>query len=466
LGLQFGFPMGARSTSRSVRVAVAALVGALVVVASAAAAALERPSSGKPSVRSPLPPLPSATPGAARTIAPVTSGRRAKASRSTTRLRPVDGGPGYYGRFSNPLPTRPSYFPIGVWLECVNDRGDVKTDKDVGLNVYVVLCATGQSALNLARANGMRVIGDYEWPFAPGPGSETAGYHLGDELDMTMGPAGCAEVKRRKARLPTDRRLRHSNYGKGVLFWESRAEAACFVNAQDLVSTDAYWFSDNNICGESEGGRQRAVVKADDCHVAANYGWQVSRVRSFVSPARSKPVWAFVEVGHPAGQDDWPGITPPQIRAAVWHSIIAGARGIIYFNHSFGGPCQTQHALRERCYAAERAMVKSVNAQIKSLAPVLNAPFVTSRWRHSRSTRAMVKWHGGQFYVFAGSASTDSSAASFSMRCVGNAAATVIGENRKLAVRRGAFTDAFADGNTVHIYRIDDGSACGLKRRS
>jgi hypothetical protein len=207
-------------------------------------------------------------------------------------------------------------------------------------------------------------------------------------------------------------------------------------------------------------------VKANNCHVAANYGWQVNRVRSFVSPARSKPVWTFVEVGHPASENDWPSITPPQIRAAVWHSLIAGARGIIYFNHSFGGPCISHHALREPCYAAARKTVKSVNAQIRTLARVLNAPFVASGWRHSSTTKAMVKWHGGHFYVFAGAGGATGATGSFSIACVGNATANVLGEKRAIPVRKGSFTDAFVDGNAVHIYRIDGGSACGLKRRS
>jgi hypothetical protein len=365
------------------------------------------------------------------------------------------------------LPTRPSYFPIGVWLECVNDRQSVALDKDAGLNVYVVVCGTGQSALNLARRAGMRVINDYEWRFAPGPGAETAGYHLGDELDMTMGPAGCAEIKRRDRSMPADGRFRHSNYGKGVLFWHTDAEARCFVNAQDVVSTDVYWFSDNNVCGTSEGGRRRGVVKTNDCHVASNYGWQVTRVRRLVSPARSKPVWAFVELGHPFREDEWPSITPPQIRAAVWHSLIAGARGIIYFNHSFGGPCPSQHILREprRCnYGEVRATVRSVNRQIKQLAPVLNAPFVNSGWTHSRATRAMARWSRGHFYIFAGSAQNSASTGSFSIPCVGAARAKVVGENRTIPVRAGSFTDSFADGNTIHVYRIDGGSTCGLDK--
>ena len=221
---------------------------------------------------------------------------------------------------------------------------------------------------------------------------------------MTRGPAGCSETKRRNGTLRSDGRFRHSNYGKGVLFWQTNAEAACFVNAQDLVSTDAYWFTDNNLCGRSEGGGEPGVVKANNCHVAANYGWQINRVRSLVSPARSKPVWAFVEVGHPMSEDHWPSITPPQIRAAVWHSLIAGARGIIYFNHSFGGPCQTQHACGSR---ATRARVRRSRRRTgRSRRSPLSSTLPSSRLGggSSRATKAMVKWQGGHFYVFAGSA--------------------------------------------------------------
>ena len=119
--------------------------------------------------------------------------------------------------------------------------------------------------------------------------------------------------------------------------------------------------------------------------------------------------------------------------------------------------------LRERA-----GPVRATTPQVKALAPVLNAPFVTSRWRHSPGTKAMVKWQGGHFYVFAGSAEQrlDHRARS-PIPCVGNASATVLGErNRRSPVRRGRSADSFADGNAVHIYRIDGGSACGLKRRS
>ena len=64
--------------------------------------------------------------------------------------------------------------------------------------------------------------------------------------------------------------------------------------------------------------------------------------------------------------------------------------------------------------------------------------------------------------MIAGSAEMAASMGNFSLSCVGNATATVLGENRSLPVSAGSFSDSFADGNAVHIYRIDGGSTCGL----
>ena len=109
--------------------------------------------------------------------------------------------------------------------------------------------------------------------------------------------------------------------------------------------------------------------------------------------ATRKPVWKFVETGHPF-DDNMGGdrsIAPAEIRAAVWHSIIAGARGIIYFQHSFGGPCVgDHHTIRTNCEGT-RPMVTSVDAQIKSLAAVLNSPTVTAGFTGD-ARRASRRW--------------------------------------------------------------------------
>jgi hypothetical protein len=149
-------------------------------------------------------------------------------------LQRVDGGLRWYGRFSNPLPTAPSFFPIGVWFESVTSKADIAKDRRAGLNTYVVL--TSDSNLRLIESNGMRVIAQHgEWtPRAGARGARAiAGWELADEIDMQLGPQeGFEELQRLLAGLPADGRLRYNNYGKGVMFWETAAEAAPFVNAQ------------------------------------------------------------------------------------------------------------------------------------------------------------------------------------------------------------------------------------------
>ena len=150
---------------------------------------------------------------------------------------------------------------------------------------------------------------------------------------------------------------------------------------------------------------------------------------------RRHPIWNFVEVGWPWQEDPATQpqgyITPAEIRGAVWQSIIAGARGIIYFQHSFNGACKTHHALRQTgtaCYGAVIDMVRSVNAQIKSLAPVLNAPSVTRARPRARASGRWYKWHGGHFYVFAGNRDNARATGTWACRASANATAVQLGE--------------------------------------
>lgn len=396
-------------------------------------------------------------------------------------LQAVDGGVDYYASFSPALPTDPSFFPIAVWFESVTGARDVEQDRAAGLNTYVQL--TDDTSMALVRGAGMFAIGSRA---LAKPGAELVGYMVSDEVDMRFGPGwsgtnataqeepacsvsgeDCGYTVQRDllGRLPNDQRLRYSNYGKGVTFWETDAQARVFVNRfQDVVSADNYWFSDPNICGAGEGGRLfgdgTQELSATECRRASNYGATIDRVRSLVRPAGSKPVWAFVEVGHPFSEDDAPTIRPAEIRAAVWSSLIHGARGVIYFNHSFGGDCETQHALRERCYDAARDVVTDTNHEIRELAPVLNSPSVLGALRVRGAADAMVKWADGTYYVFAGATSDRARTVGFTLACTGDATATVLGEDRSVPVREGRFSDTFADADAVHLYRIEGGATC------
>ena len=368
-------------------------------------------------------------------------------------LTPVDGGTSFYGRFANTAGMdASSYFPIAVWGAYNQTQANRDLDAAAGINMYV--WAADSSFMDAIRADGrFKVVQDEG--NRSNVGTETIGWLLGDEWDMT-GQTCPGQVDAVKSSLPADGRLRYFNFGKGLAlppggsnFWSDATEQNCFANSVDVDSVDFYWFTD--------------PWQADFC-CAYKYGNNISAVRAAdASDGTRHPHWSFVETGSPWGPNDPApkrSITPAELRAAVWHSVIAGARGIVYFQHSFSGPCVgDHHTIRSNCEGT-RPMVTSVDAQLKALAPALNSPSVTSGFSATGSVRTLAKWDGSNFYVLAGA--TAATSASFSIPCVGNATATVVGEGRTLSVVNGSFTDSFTDGNAVHIYRVDGGSRCGL----
>ena len=390
----------------------------------------------------------------------------------TYSLREIDGGPNYYSQFINSLPSDPNFFPIGVWFESVTSQSDINLDKAAGLNTYVVI--TSSSNFNLIQSNGMYLIAQQDQLANNATVQATAeGLIIADEIDMTQGPGtGYATLESRISGLPAawDNHLLYNNYGKGVMFWETDAQAARFVNGtasfgpyQHIVSADTYWFTDPNIDAGSEGGRllnNGQPLTYDQTRLAANYGYTVDRMRYLDSlDGVLQPVWSFVEVGWPFTETAAQGaraIEPEEIQAAVWHSLIAGARGIVYFNHSFGGPDQTQHALRDPDYAEERAAVTETDALIQQLAPVLNSPFDDGFVSVNSSVRAAAQYYQGEHYVFAGATINGAATApdTFTLAGITNGTAIVINENRSIPIVNGQFSDTFADGNAIHIYHI------------
>jgi hypothetical protein len=428
--------------------------------------------------------------GAASAVSDVTA--RVQGSRGSPQLTQVDGGPLYYGKFAHGLPTGPGYFPIGAWFRSACDQAQIDAYVDFGMNLFVgvenpPLDEHGNPSpcganMPLVGAVGMKALVQInERHRFNNLGSETAGWLLDDEVDMRFGPGwdifspgpppactpdqdseGCGYSAMQYAndQTPSDGRVRYANYGKGVGWWETDEEAETFVNDfQRLVSIDAYWFTDPNERPPAQQGDVNRYGRA------ASYGWSVERMRDLDGmDGRRMPIWNFVETGWPFTESAEQGgrrILPAEARAAAWHSIIAGARGIIYFDHQFGGPC-TETVIRGECYPDTRGALKATNRQIKRLAPVLNSPSVTSGWSTNGPVTAMVKWYDGHLYVFAGSLENASSTGTFSMPCVRDATAVRLGEPGSVPVDDGSFSDTFADGNAIHIYRIDGGSACGL----
>lgn len=402
-------------------------------------------------------PTPTATPSPTPTATPTPSPTPTPQPGAPT-LRQLDGGATYNASHGLPAST----FPIAGWIRPAESAAQIATEKDFGMNTYVGVecpeCANEQAIRDAGLSAFM--LADERTRFND-IGSETVGWMLSDEQDMCCGPPGFAggngfDTLTAESNALPDQRSRYVNYGKGVLRWETDQEAQQFVNLPFLsfLSADLYWMTDPNERGDSKYG------------LPASYGWIIDRLRMLDGlDGQRKPTWAIVEDGWPFTEGASAGgrrILPDEARAAVLHSLIAGAQGLIYFDHNFG-PGTPGSTILGNGYADTRAVLETLNAQIQSLAPVLNSPSVTSQTTTSGAIRALWKWDGQHFYVFAGATGTANIVASIGLPCVGDATATVLGEGGGTRpVTAGTFTDSFADKNAAHVYRIDGGSRCGL----
>jgi hypothetical protein len=103
--------------------------------------------------------------------------------------------------------------------------------------------------------------------------------------------------------------------------------------------------------------------------------------------------------------------------------------------------------------------VTALNHQITELAPVLNSPTIAdavtvAAENQSVPLATMVKRQGGGTYLFAVGMREGATAASFTLKGLeGDTKVEVLGENRTLTARNGAFKDQFGSWD-VHLYRM------------
>jgi len=303
----------------------------------------------------------------------------------------------------------------------------------------------------------MNVIAQDEWTAAQlGSDPRVVGWFLSDECEM--GYSGCGDNEATQlatqaryaatARARNDGRFLQANFGNGVLgsFW-SPTTMGDQLSLVDVSSVDKYAYTSPDVRFEisrspfwSQGDSQRAIA----------YGWLQDRMETFTSPAGSKPNWVFVETAMPyLTEGGATTISGDQIAGAVWNAIINGASGIAYFQHNNNGACGNYSLIA--CPQA-RAAVAKTNAEIHSLAPVLNTQ--SSVWTFGAGLQTALKVRDGYAYVFA---MTDGGSGSRSLALppsVRGKTVEVVGENRTLPVADGKFTDTFANEDTHHVYRL------------
>jgi hypothetical protein len=167
----------------------------------------------------------------------------------------------------------------------------------------------------------------------------------------------------------------------------------------------------------------------------------------------AKPVWPFIGVTKIDDGNYTP--TNEDLNAEVWTSIVAGARGIQYFQHNFSSQGTTSRALIDPRYTALRDQIAATNARVASLAPVINAPYADGLTTVAAGqVDVMSKGYDGAFYIFVTSRQKAGQTATFDVAGLGNGTVEVLDEGRTITATGGRFSDEFASQNAVHIYRF------------
>jgi hypothetical protein len=170
------------------------------------------------------------------------------------------------------------------------------------------------------------------------------------------------------------------------------------------------------------------------------------------SPA-GQPVWAAIETTHINNPSRRP--SPQEVRSEVWMALIHGAGGITYFVHEWKPSFREDGVFR---YPDTVDEIRRINAQIASLAPVLNSATVPMGVSVEAPVEiaAMVKRHGADTYVFAVNMERRGAGARLALANIGSGRALVVGEDRTVDLNGGSIEDRF-EAYAVHIYKIPAG---------
>jgi hypothetical protein len=295
-----------------------------------------------------------------------------------------------------------------------------------------------------------------------------------------------------------DGRFIATNFGGGTgrTFW-SPNQMDTHYQIHAFASGDRYAYTSKNAAAGLDGGGwnngsfdwPQGVTGSR----AAAYGFMADQFKRFSNPSKLQPIGVMVETGQPLIENtdciNIPcRIKPEQMEGAVWSAIRHEARHISYFGFDNGG---TGCGTIINCPAVHDK-VKSVNAQIKSLAPVLNTQSYYNdtysnngttfyRYTFNNGTDAMLKTHNGAAYIFAGLGyditgqdrdyceSIDGKEAcrnvgvphtvgskTFTLPAgVNGTSVEVVGEGRTIPVNgQRQFTDSFSSEYTHHVYKI------------
>lgn len=266
---------------------------------------------------------------------------------------------------------------------------------------------------------------------------------------------------------------------------------------QDIIGADRYWYEFSNIlCPGTIYKTAGYEPDIQNCPRASAYGRNVDNMRRMDSlDGQFQPLASDVELGcNESGGT--PCISLGGIGGAMWSSTIHGGMMAFYFpNYGYqcNGSTWSGGYNPVRYCAASTTMgtlLKNLNTQFKTLAPVLNTPtlmyntylnaddgnvstvdrsnytnagYTESKFNPSLDT--MLKWYNGSYYLFAMiNVNASPGGYQFTMPAGLNASSVQVlydndtmpgtASSRTISVSGGMFSDNFAHEYTSHIYKI------------
>jgi hypothetical protein len=424
---------------------------------------------------------------------------------SGVTLKAIDGGPTYYG--DNGLTyahnagwDSPGFFPIGAWAAPIQTSADAARWAALGWNTAWVPSRATQSVIQAA---GISLVISVQsgWTIWTGygftPGAETVGIETFDEPQTSAqfynGMAATANSLQDGRFWWVNNTQNWTTYGQPATQGTQGAWLAALQTTPsglkrhiDIASLDTYPVSRNDQYGPP-------LLKAawglpsnptpDQYRRGFWYGDVIDQQRAYqLTPA---PLMGIVENGGPFTSNTTGAsyIQPAELNWAVWESIIHGARGIVYFNNTFGGPGLSNDDMNTAYFQSPQsgaavsmyAQTAATDALVKSLAPVINSPFavgyatvVPASGEKVPLTSAGIAalagidlsthWYQGGAYIFTAtrlSGSATNIPATFTIIDKSRSSVTVVNESRTIPVANGGFSDVFATGATVHIYKVN-----------
>jgi hypothetical protein len=413
-------------------------------------------------------PTPTKTPTPTQTPSgPATGDGSGNSALSLPKI-PWEGGSDYWKKFSKPNAagwSDPSFFPIVVWYDGISSDAEVNYDKSLGLNTYIGMDAA--TPYSLFGDNDVYWIGGKLNSSFNDSSKNWVGDFLDDEVDGRFTPAeGRAYLQQIVDNLGNDGRFKYANFTQMVMATDMKAaDSQAFVNKfTDAVSLDMYWYTIPYCSQTPYRDVYLTPIDQANCRTSSSYGKTMQSLRKQdAADGKLQPLWQFVENlnGGPGPSAPAVYITPGQLEGAVMNSVINEARGIVYFNQSFSGNCQSSNVFRQSqvnknfCGAAQVAAAKEVNNRIKDLATVINTQ--SYQWSFGSGLNTMLKAKDGYAYVFSMvDGSSKPGSRTFQLPAgVSGKSVQVLYENRTLPVSSsGTFSDSFANESTYHIYKV------------